>query len=220
MSRKQVKLFNTDCNSRIPVDIKFYYSRGSNCSERVKWVLDHKQITYHQIDADELYGSEKYFEINPFGRVPSMIIDGMVLNESMVMVEFLEENFRTNPLLPKNPISKAEIRQICEIVNSTIHPMQNSKVVEFFKPGLDKKVKTEIRAQWVGKGLTTLTSYLWKQSKFAAGTQFSLADIFVTVIYNKGISLGLNRIDYPKFESHWMCLLSDPSISYYCPIKQ
>ena len=138
----------------------------------------------------------------------------------MVMVGFLEENFKTNPLLPKDPLQKAEIRQICEIVNSTIHPMQNSKVVGFFKPGLDKQAKTEIRARWIGKNLNTLSSYLWKQSRFVAGTQFSLADIFVAVIYIKGISLGLNRIDYPEFESHWSFLLSDPSISNCCPIKQ
>ncbi len=201
------------------MDITFYYSRGSNCSERVKWVLDHKRISYHQIDADELYGSEKYLEINPFGRVPSMIVNGVTINESMVMVELLEENFGTNPLLPEDPLPKAEIRQICEIVNSTIHPMQNSKVVEFFKPGLDNKAKRELRRQWIEKGLKTLTSYLWKQSDFVAGTQFSLADIFVAVIYNKGISLGLNRTDHPGFECHWNCLLNDPSISKYCPIK-
>ena len=168
------------------MDIKFYYSRGSNCSERVKWVLDHKQISYQQLDADELYGSEEYLKINPFGRVPSMIIDGVTINESMVMVEFLEENFRTNPLLPEDPLPKAEIRQICEIVNSTIHPIQNSKIVEFFKPGLEKQEKTEIRAQWIGKCLKTLKVYLWKQSKFAVGSQFSLADIFNQSICSDG----------------------------------
>jgi len=93
--------------------IAFYYSQGSNCSERVKWVLDYKQVNYDLLNADLFYGIEEYLKINPFGRVPAMVIDNFLLNESMVMAEYLEEVYPLNSVLPKDPFSRALVRQVC-----------------------------------------------------------------------------------------------------------
>ncbi len=200
-------------------EIEFYFSQGSNCSERVKWVLDYKQIEYKLIDADLHYGTEDYLKINPFGRVPSMVVDGVLINESMVMVEYLEENYSNHPLFSDDSLEKAKIRQVCEIVNSTIHPIQNSNVVKFFKPDLDKKSISEIRAKWIGKNLNILANYLWTQSQFAVGSGFTMADIFVSVIYNKGVQLGMQRTGFFRFEKHLNYLMDIAPIRDSCPIR-
>ncbi len=202
----------------MPLEIIFYYSKGSNCSERVKWVLDYKQIEYQLIDADLHYGTREYLKINPFGRVPSMIADGVLINESMVMIELLEESYSQNPLFPKSALEKAKVKQVCEVVNSTVHPVQNSNVVKFFKPDLSKKEINDIRVKWISKNLKILSGYLWKQSKFLVASDFSLADIYVSVIYNKGVLLGMHKNEFPQYEEHFNYLKSIDKINESCPI--
>ena len=49
--------------------------------------------------------------------------------ESVAIIEYLEEVYPEKPLLPKDPVKKAQIRGFCEIINSAIHPYQNFKLL-------------------------------------------------------------------------------------------
>ncbi len=63
------------------------------------------------------------------GRVPALIVDGHCLGESIAIMEYLEETHKDRPLLPSDPIKRALVRQLVEIVNSGIQPLQNSSVI-------------------------------------------------------------------------------------------
>ncbi len=77
------------------------------------------------------------------GRVPALVIDGHTLGESVAILEYLEETRKERPLLPEDPYKKALVRQIVEIVNSGIQPLQNISVLDKIGGfGQDKKAWT------------------------------------------------------------------------------
>lgn len=74
-----------------------------------------------------------------------------------------------------------------------------------------------VRARWIATNLAKLAPRLWQDSGFVVGTQFTMADIFVAVIYRKGVALGIAADALPRFEAHWQFLLGHEAIKACCP---
>ena len=176
------------------MEIILYSANGSNSSQRVEWALRYKKIPYNV----HLSNSNSF---SAYGYVPAISIDGAIVSESMAILEFLEETFPESPLLPKQALERARIREVCEYVNSTIHPAQNRSILKFLRPELTEPEKKTIRAKWIADCLQNLRTRLFLDSVFAVGKTFSLADIFVAVIYQKGLTHGAAQDE--NYEDHW-----------------
>ncbi len=79
----------------------------STASWRVRNALAWKGIEYEYVAVDLFkeggqQNSEEYKKLNPFTRVPTLIIDGHTLNESVAIIEYLEETRKNRPLLPSD----------------------------------------------------------------------------------------------------------------------
>ena len=55
---------------------------------------------------------------------------GQIIVETMAISEYIEEIYPQRPLLPKDPIKKAQVRAFCEVINAGIHPYQNLRLLE------------------------------------------------------------------------------------------
>ena len=170
--------------------IVLYFSSGSNCAQRVKWALDYKALEYDLVDVSELDDPESFYELSPYGYVPVVTVGGQVISESMAIAEFIDALSDKKPLFPGDIVNQARIREICEFINSTIHPAQNSSILNFLVPDLKDKDRLALRSSWISHCLERLRPRLWSGSRFAAGEEFSLADIFLFVICEKLVSLG------------------------------
>ena len=84
----------------------------STASWRVRNALAWKDIDYEYVainlfkDGGE-QNKEEYKKFNPYGRVPTLIIDGHTLNESVAIIEYLEETRNERPLLPSDAYKRA-----------------------------------------------------------------------------------------------------------------
>lgn len=203
-----------------PMHIKFYYAAGANCCERVRWALDYKRVPYELVDLDQSYDEAHFLGISPFGRVPVMELDGTPLTESMAMVELLEEISPSPPLNYADSLARSRVREVCEAVNSSIHPVQNSSVIEHFRPDWSKDQMRIVRASWIGSNLERLQARLWLHSGFAVGSAFTLADIFVAAIFRKGVELGIEPPSLPAFANHWSFLMSQTAVRASCPLPE
>ena len=56
--------------------------------------------------------------MNPAGMVPTLVMDGHNLTESMAICEYLEEKFPEVKLYPEDAFDKLQVRRLCEIINS------------------------------------------------------------------------------------------------------
>jgi len=192
-------------------ELILYSALGSNSSERVEWVLNFKAIPYQRVEVDGSELNASFLDINPFGYVPTLSIDGLVISESMAIAECIEELCSSPALLGDNWKERASIREICEYVNSTIHSPQNRTVLSAFRPDLVEDTKKKLRGKWITEKLIVLIGKLWKDSEFAVGNSFSLADIFVVTIYKKALQHGAKPIS--QFESYLEWLLTVEKIA-------
>jgi len=153
----------------------------SSCSWRVRIALAYKGLA-HKISTIHLQrdGGEQftaaYREKNPMSQVPLLEIKGngsekpYLLSQSMAVMEYLEEVYPDPPILPSSPIDRARVRQIAEIINSGIQPLQNSATMKKVEAaGGDKASWAKY---WIEDGLGKLE----RQTAEFGNTRFLVSD--------------------------------------------
>lgn len=85
---------------------------GSLCpySHRVRIVLAEKGVSVDIINIDPENPPEELIEINPYHDVPTLIDRDLVLYQSSIIMEYLDERFPHPPLLPVYPVARAKNR--------------------------------------------------------------------------------------------------------------
>ena len=93
-----------------PASTTLYSAPQELESHAVRFVMAHKSIEREVLELkfDEM--PEEIIELNPFQTLPTLFDRGMVLYDLSVILEYLDERFPFPPLLPVDPIEKAEKR--------------------------------------------------------------------------------------------------------------
>jgi maleylpyruvate isomerase len=159
-------------------------------------------------------------EINPLEQVPVLevtsLVDGSVdrFAQSVAIIEYLEEAFPgTTKLYPENLKQRALARQIAEIVNSGIQPLQSLSLLRQVKnveliAGADGESKPgnarDFASDAIVRGFVAIEALLPAATSglFAAGTPVpTIADIFlVPQVYNAN-RFGIDLTPYPKINA-------------------
>jgi len=107
---------------------------GSSSTNRLRIALAVKGLPYkfEKVDmgTNESRSEEYRQTMNRLGQIPILQVGAIKLRQTVAQLEFLEEVYPQPPLLPEDPIERARVREIVEIVNSFIQPMQNKLTVE------------------------------------------------------------------------------------------
>jgi glutathione S-transferase len=108
------------------MSLTFYYGSGSPYAWKVWLALEHKAVPYEFRLLSFDRGDTKapaFLAVNPRGRVPAIVDDGFALWESAAIVEYLEERYAQNPLLPKDPKTRAGARRLAAEADSYLAPL-------------------------------------------------------------------------------------------------
>ena len=175
----------------------------SSASFRTRLILNLKKISYEIIPVDILkydQDSEFFRTLNPNGMIPALVIDGKVITESMAIGEYVEETRKDSGirLLPDDAFDRAQVRALCEHVNSGVQPLQNLRVTV--------KVNKDYGADgmkwanyWNQLGLESLEKKLEKTAgKFAFGDAPTLADTIIFPQFDDAFKkFGCKKEDFP-----------------------
>lgn len=171
--------------------LRLYHYWRSSSSWRVRWALALKNLSCEYVDVDLLSGeseSEEHLKRNPMGFVPVLELlpnspkDGpatsnpVYLTESTAIIEWLEETHPTPPLLPGDPLQRARIRQLAQIINAGTQPLQNLSTALLHS---DDPEKRKIWSQhWIRAGLGAYESIASQTAgRFSVGDTLTLADL-------------------------------------------
>ncbi|KAM7402977.1 hypothetical protein PAMA_003753 [Pampus argenteus] len=164
----------------------------SSCSWRVRIAFALKGIEYDQVAVNliqdggqqcfyVLQFTEHYKTLNPMQQVPAVEIDGLVLSQSLAVIQYIDETRPGPRLLPADPKKRAQVRMISDIISSGIQPLQNLHVIQ--------KMGTE-KVQWaqhfIHRGFQALEPILKQTAgKYCVGDEVSMADIcLIPQVYN------------------------------------
>ena len=139
-------------------------------SHRCRIVLFEKGMDFQVIDVDLFNKPEDIAVINPYNRVPVLVDRDLVLYESNIINEYIDERFPHPQLMPPDPIMRARARQL-------LHTME----IELFShiEALEKNLKSADKSRaHVRDRLVELTPVFTKQ-KFMLGDEFSMLDVAI-----------------------------------------
>ncbi len=173
--------------------IKLYdYWRSSACY-RLRIAFNLKGIAYESEEVNlhpDVLGqnSEAYRALNPQQRVPTVIIDGQVHNQSMAILDWLDETHPSPPFLPSDPHDRMRARAFADTVACDIHPLNNSSVLKYLREDFaaTPDAVKDWYGTWVSRGFEALEVHAQNsRSKFLFGDHPGLAEIcLIPQVYN------------------------------------
>ncbi len=85
---------------------------GTQCpfSHRARIVLAEKHITAEVVDVDDHSLPEDVMDLNPYNSLPTLVDRDLVLYNSRIIMEYLDERYPHPPLLPVDPVNRAQSR--------------------------------------------------------------------------------------------------------------
>src|SRR5437660_10134311 len=98
-----------------------YNAPQSTCSQRVRFVLNAKEISFAEIKLGLLSGDQlkpDYLALNPNGVVPTLDHDGAIVIDSSVIIEYLDE-VAPEPMnfTPREPVVRAKMRALMRFID-------------------------------------------------------------------------------------------------------
>lgn len=123
-----------------------------------------------------------YTKLNPQELLPTLLHDGHTIAQSLAIIEYLDEIKPEPPLLPKEPLARARVRQIAYAVACDIHPVNNLRVLKYLRKELARS-GDEVLAwtqHWISLGFDALEKLLVSSpetGRFCYGDAPTLADI-------------------------------------------
>jgi len=126
--------------------------------------------------------AEEFLRLNPQGLVPALDIGGRVLTQSLAIIEWLEETRPQPPLLPRDPVERADVRAFALAIAADVHPLNNLRVLKYLKSplGHDQATIDAWYRHWVEEGLEACEGLVLKGGRrgpFCFGETPTLADV-------------------------------------------
>jgi RNA polymerase-associated protein len=150
---------------------------GTTCpfSQRCRLVLFEKGMDFEIRDVDLFNKPEDISTMNPYGQVPILVERELILYESNIINEYIDERFPHPQLMPADPLQRARARLMLFNFEKElfvhVHTLENEKSSSSSK--LQDKAKAEIRDR-----LTQLAP-LFVKNKYMFGDEFSMLDVAV-----------------------------------------
>ena len=172
--------------------MKLYGYYRSSAAYRVRIALNLKGIDYEQVIVNLLTAEEQqedYASINPQKMVPVLEDNGQNFFQSMAILEYLEEAYPQNPILPDDIVDRVWVRALSNIVACDIHPLNNLRVLKYLVNDLNvgEVDKLNWYQHWVVESFRAFEAYLQKKGTgdFCFGEQPGMADILlIPQVYN------------------------------------
>jgi RNA polymerase-associated protein len=163
----------------------FFSDSNSHYSHRVRIVLAEKGVTVELIESDAGHPPAELSELNPYNTLPTLVDRDLVLYESKVMMEYLDERFPHPPLLPVYPVARAESRLLihriekdwCTLVDAIQHTRSDNVIKKS-----TKELKESIQA----------IAPIFAEKPFFMSEEFTLVDCCIAPILWRLPSLGVD----------------------------
>jgi maleylacetoacetate isomerase len=210
--------------------LKLYsYWRSSACY-RVRIALNLKGLAYETLpvhllrDGGEQHGAE-FAAVNPQELIPVLLHGDRVLRQSLSIIDYLDETFASNPLMPSTARARQRVRAVAQMIACDIHPLGNLRVQQYLehKFGADQAQRDAWTRHWVRSGFSALERVLEDNPStgtFCEGDMPSMADCcLVPQVYN-ALRFGVEMREFPNLLRINQACLELPAIAAARPENQ
>ena len=178
----------------------------SSTSYRTRIAMNLKGLDYDYIAVnlaqDEQLKSE-FLALNPQGLVPVLQADDLLLFQSPAILEWLEEVYPKNPLLPKDAAGRMQVRVLSAMIGCDIHPLNNRRVLQYLRNELSVDEAEVIKwcNRWISEGFAALEKRLVAdktRGKFCYGDSPTSADCYLIPQVSSARRFEVDLNPYPN----------------------
>ncbi|HEV8410278.1 MAG TPA: glutathione S-transferase N-terminal domain-containing protein [Gemmatimonadaceae bacterium] len=162
--------------------LTLYSARDCIHCHRVRLVLAAKGVTYDLVPVDLDDPPEDLLDLNPYNSVPTLVDRDLVLYDTSVICEYLDERYPHPPLMPVDPLSRARLRlAIVRIENDWLTLVDQ----------IDAGGRTADTARKALRDELIKNASAFKASKFFLSPEMSLADCALAPLIWRLDALGV-----------------------------
>ena len=148
----------------------------SNYFNKVRIAMLEKGVPFELDAACRPSQKDEFLARSPMGKVPFLEVDGVQLSESQVICEYLEDVYRDKPLYPRDPLQRAQVRELITIMELHLELVARRLYGQVFfgQPPLSDGARQAVEKD-LAKGIRAFRSRA-KFDPYVAGSQLTLAD--------------------------------------------
>ena len=162
-------------------EVVLYDFWRSSASYRVRIALNLKGVAYRSVPMDLTQGmqsSPDYIAINPQGLVPALAIDGLLLTQSLAIIDYLDAQYKDPPMVSSDPASRSRTLAQALLIAADIHPLNNLRVLHYLRGELgqgEEAINVWYR-HWIAEGFVALEQQAPTEGLFG-GASPNMADV-------------------------------------------
>jgi RNA polymerase-associated protein len=161
---------------------------GTTCpfSHRCRFVLYEKGMDFQVIDVDMYNKPEDIAVMNPYNRLPVLVERDLILYESNIINEYIDERFPHPQLMPADPVMRARARLM--LFNMEVELFSQIDALESGKEKQEERAKGHVHDQLIQ------LAPIFTKTKYMLGDEFSMLDVAIAPLLWRldryGIRLG------------------------------
>ncbi len=144
-------------------------------SHRARLVLAEKGIAIELVNCDPQKLPEDLLDLNPYHSVPTLVDRDLVLYDSRVIMDYLDERFPHPPLMPIDPVTRAQFRVALYRVERDWYGLAQD--IE-----LDRESKSAAHSRKILCEAICASAEVFKAKPFFLSDEFSLVDASIAPI--------------------------------------
>ena len=143
---------------------------------------------------------------NPQGLLPTLVDGDLELNQSLAIIEYLDQQYPDVPLLPAEPAARALALSMAYAIAMEVQPLANLGVTQYLREGLEvsQQQASQWSLHWMARGMQALEEKVVRagsNGRFCYGDAPSLADICLAPQFYNCRRTGCDTSPYPTLES-------------------
>ena len=203
-----------------------YGTPRSTYVRTVRLLLESAGTDYNLKEIDIFNGENKsadYLAKNPFGKVPTLEVDGELVYETTAITDYLNTVFAANKFSPSNPLHQARMRQIMAIVDSHLYPAAILSIViqRLIVPSQGGKTDEDNVKNAVAPAQTAVEAIesLTVGSPYLLGSEISIADFYLIPVFtylSQTPEFDSITAQAPKLRTWWDEVTKLPTVKKVC----
>lgn len=202
-------------------EVVLYDYWRSSAAYRVRIVLNLKGIAYRSVPVDLVRKAQRdpdYLKLNSQGRVPTLVIDGHPLTQSLAIIDYLDATHKAPPMVSDDPAQRSRTLAQALTIAADVHPLNNLSVLNYLRERLEQEdaaVNTWIR-HWIAEGFAALEAQTPPAGLFG-GDLPNLADVCLVAQMYNARRFDLPLAAYPRLVRIDAALCAQPAFAAAAP---